>query len=742
MIDSHTPVDVVGLGSGVTVVAVGDLFTCALAASGGVKCWGNNELGTLGDGTLDSSSTPVDVLVMQSGTEPDFTITAIEVTQATQDEKNSVPLIAGKPTFVRVYVECSSDGEFPENSAARLRVYGPSGELGPSQNSFGGYIRAACQESMEAQRTDLRKTINFVLPNEWTQGTITLRAEVADTIKDEIFSFQPARTLRIRYIPIHYTPFPSCIWLNTEPDSERIAKAYQWAQKVYPTAKIEYLPWPRMDWGRPLRKLACLGEADLEAEKALNLGLSLRWTLAEGIQPDYVFGWLPDEATGGGLADPRWPDWPGIGVAAHGDDDPNHGPRIFAHEIGHLLGRRHTNATNDPLPACADLDQTIYNDWPYQTAGIQKYGVDIDGADGGVRLQRPSQAYDYMSYCWYHYDLPAWTSPHTYRQIYSQTLGIQTNLSAVQSLSTPQPYFIASGQISTNDTATLDPVWVITSTNILEIPLPGTQYCLEAQNALGASLASHCFDLTFKNYETGEATDVDGFNLILPYPVGVARIVLKKGADELAVQSVSTNAPVVTVISPNGGETWAASDTYTITWTANDTDDDSLTYSLLYSPDGSDWIPIGSIITQTQLVVNAAELAGGSDARVRVLASDGVNTSSDDSDAPFTVMPKGPQVFILSPEVNVDISVGTPLWLQGYAYDLEDGTLGDAALSWSSSLDGDLGMGSEVMRNLSVGQHIITFSGRDNDNNVATAEIGITVRGSMNEIYLPLVVRP
>jgi hypothetical protein len=41
---------------------------------------------------------------------------------------------------------------------------------------------------------------------------------------------------------------------------------------------------------------------------------------------------------------------------------------------------------------------------------------------------------------------------------------------------------------------------------------------------------------------------------MLPYPSGVARVVLKKGAAELAVQTVSSSAPQVTVTYPNGGE--------------------------------------------------------------------------------------------------------------------------------------------------------------------------------------------
>ena len=66
-IDRHYAVNVSGLTKGVRAIAAGEYYSCALTEAGGVKCWGYNHFGQLGDGSAVDRHAPVNVSGLTSG---------------------------------------------------------------------------------------------------------------------------------------------------------------------------------------------------------------------------------------------------------------------------------------------------------------------------------------------------------------------------------------------------------------------------------------------------------------------------------------------------------------------------------------------------------------------------------------------------------------------------------------------------------------------------------------------------
>jgi hypothetical protein len=141
-----------------------------------------------------------------------------------------------------------------------------------------------------------------------------------------------------------------------------------------------------------------------------------------------------------------------------------------------------------------------------------------------------------------------------------------------------------------------------------------------------------------------------------------------------------------------------------------------------YSIDGgTTWADIGIVNGQTSLPVNFDSMPGSRSAgssRIRVLVSDGANTSEGDSQ-PFTVSRKLPS------GANIDLPAANDVFrridlviLRGSAYDADDGPLTEDALSWTSNINGTLGTGTELVSGtLSAGQHTVTMKATDSDGN-------------------------
>ncbi len=94
------------------------------------------------------------------------------------------------------------------------------------------------------------------------------------------------------------------------------------------------------------------------------------------------------------------------------------------------------------------------------------------------------------------------------------------------------------------------------------------------------------------------------------------------------------------------------------------------------------------------------------------------------------VFKKGfPSVEIYSPQSGTEFPGGEQIAFTCNAWDEQDGALQDSSVQWISSLDGPLGVGTQLFRNdLSAGTHIIRARATDRDGHTSTAAVRIYVR--------------
>jgi hypothetical protein len=168
-------------------------------------------------------------------------------------------------------------------------------------------------------------------------------------------------------------------------------------------------------------------------------------------------------------------------------------------------------------------------------------------------------------------------------------------------------------------------------------------------------------------------------------------------------------------------------------------------YSTARQPVGATWMGVAADITGSSYALDFSGLPGtnGASGLIEVLVSDGFYSAQDTSNHPFTVANKAPTATILSPSSGASFTTGPQIVLEGRGVDLEEGSLGDSALSWVSSQDGALGSGQLLEVTLSPGVHTITLTVTDSRGLKDTASIQVTVgqSTSKHDLFLPFITR-
>ncbi len=102
-----------------------------------------------------------------------------------------------------------------------------------------------------------------------------------------------------------------------------------------------------------------------------------------------------------------------------------------------------------------------------------------------------------------------------------------------------------------------------------------------------------------------------------------------------------------------------------------------------------------------------------------------------------------PTATINTPADPTVFTEGALITFSGSGTDTEDGTLSGAALVWSSSIDGRIGIGANVPNvSLSTGSHVITLTATDSNGGAASDTATITLNPRTNTIPTAAITAP
>ncbi len=706
----------------------------------------------------------------------------MEITQAIQNYPgNQIPPVGYKRTLVRVYLQSRDDtrGAWTDVTG-RLTVRNLSGDhagrpipdrlLLPATTDPRAAITASTTGSHRDRWDD---SLNFVLDLDQTApgerefqveiSTISRRPET-DTTNNRLprpmhLAFKPTISFSVFGLTYRTSILAAAPWSDLEAPR-------RYTENVFPVSNVWIVRWP----GSPIPTFdsdpdpgpTAWAKADAWALDLLNR------RYPEGGQRFFI---LQPDLDGGyhGMTTPCACPGARQNLTTRSTNNRTDPGPTMAHEIAHSWGRPHTF---DPGGFPRD-DGSVGNQVGIRSnTGPYGWGIElIPGQSGDGRPAR----YDLMSY-----DAPFWISTYTYCQLMSAISGgritcpIDTgrerrttelrliNASLVNSATSPlariiygaedlktplianqkeRVFLYVSGWLTANGTAIFRPFEMKSSIADIPSKTQGKTYHLDLEDSNGQLLGNYGFDTPLPaDYVKGTPIL---FSMFVPYDPATARIVLRQGDKVLANRSVSPNYPKVKLVSPDEQKVWDGKQV--IRWEASDADGDQLTFSVEYSPDGGQtWIPLNVGLTQTSFEVNFQDIPGSDQALLRVLASDGVNTSAARTQNTFRVPRKGPQV-ALSTDKNEIVLERFPLVLQGNAFDWEDGPITNIeAYAWSSDRDGALGFGPWItLSNLSSGKHKITLTAYDSDKTAGAASLYVTVKGKKPEandkkLYIPV----
>jgi hypothetical protein len=344
----------------------------------------------------------------------DLIVTDAEITQAIQHFRsalhldsanvfpdNSIRLVADKPCGVRLWIDYDRNSGLPLIAAltGTLLVQDAAGV----QTTILPLNTIVPKRESQIARGMRNDTLNFVIPESLCRGNVTITARVFGVGMTDAFSADFQRTLqfesmvpvRVFDVAVNYTGPDVIAGMPTgAPTPADFVTLFGTTELLFPIPQVMQTGFMTMDFD---------GEIRSDISKGCDKVGDLRDDVSDlrGDSTDIFYALLNsgvDTGTVGGCGGSG-----GAGVGIVGSQG------TVAHELGHVLGRRHVpcdNVTRCQRPLNTDGDYPVYSG--FDSDSIGEFGFNTSN---GAVLQ-PGNAHDMMGYSG-----NAWISPYTYKAL-------------------------------------------------------------------------------------------------------------------------------------------------------------------------------------------------------------------------------------------------------------------------------------------------------------------------------------
>jgi len=689
--------------------------------------------------------------------------------QGVQTTLNGVPLVAYKPTFVRVYVQSNESKHGPwTDITARLTVKdlstGVTHELSPLNFNPNYTITVSPTGSHRDLWGD---SFTFWLDYlDTTPGQKDLTATISsisggfepDTGDDHVWKLSPTFNPRVA-VNVY-----GMVWAASDSsDGSHIGPAAPWSdfyghkayvENVFPVTSFSILPLPG------------IGQAAPNPQPFNNLTGARSWA-------DQELANLPANSKLNMLN--NWSDLNGYAANSRSEEENWRTEGIgttMAQEVSHTFGMWcHTfdPCDNYPHPDTSEIGSVdVGFDLAEDTTTSAVLLVSVAGLrDPFDNVIDGNRVTDFMSYN----APPNWVSSYTACQNVNVLWPTPGGCNSVATLPkaghsalladlffgapllaqtppdlpppakspvTPQAapdqrehvFLYVAGTLK-DDQATFDPFQMILENDNRATRLEGDKYLLTLEDKEGRVLARFPFTPRVSGARSEKSASIH-FSLVIPfdeYKDATAAVVLRRGDRVLAIRKAPARYPELTLVAVPKKEE-SVTGRRMVSWTASDPDGNELLFGCDYSADGGrTWLPINVQLNKPSLEVDFNNLAGSDNALLRVWASNGFKTTYARLPFTFRVPRKPPQPVILQPAEGATYANGQPFIARGSTYSWEDGAIVDGdAYTWSSDRDGKLGSGTWiVVRKLSPGAHALTLTVRDSVGKTASTTVHLTI---------------